>query len=101
MIGQAKRDGRAYLHRDHTSTRDPVSFSDGPPLVMGSADFALGRWIIEQGLTGESLASLVEGACEQLAAAGIPIWRTFLAMPMINPDLRAVALQWHRGGLRG
>lgn len=62
------------------------------------ADVAIAHWIVDQGLTGPSLADLLDGLCERLVGAGLPIRRAFLAMPVINPDLRAISLRWRAGG---
>lgn len=97
MINQVKYAKRTPTDFARAMAQQPVIVSGSPPIALSGGDPAVGRWIVEQGLTGESLASLIEGACEQLVAAGLPIWRAYLVMPTIDPDQQAISLRWQRG----
>ena len=45
-------------------------------------------WIIEQGLCGSDIGSLLAGLSERLVARGIPLVRAYLALPTVNPSVR-------------
>lgn len=68
-----------------------------PSAAISAEDADLGGWIIQQGLTNQGDGTeVVAGVCERLIAIGIPLWRFFLAVPMVSPDLRAMNMRWHR-----
>lgn len=69
--------------------------STGPLRLPPEADLA--SWIIEQSLTGPSLSSLIEGLCERLNGLGVPVWRAYVALPMVSPELRGMNHYWVRG----
>lgn len=56
----------------------------------------LERWIIDQGLGGADLGSLLSGLAEWLLADGIPLVRIYLALPTVNPTIRAYSHTWTR-----
>ncbi|MCB8819272.1 adenylate/guanylate cyclase domain-containing protein [Microvirga rosea] len=59
----------------------------------------LEAWIIEQGLSGSSIATLLTGIVERLAADGIPLARAYIALPTVNPTIRVFNHTWtHQGG---
>jgi adenylate cyclase len=67
--------------------------------VTGSdASEAIGTWIVEQGLLGDSLTTLVQGFADRVAAAGVPLTRAYLAMPSISPTSRAESVTWRSDG---
>jgi adenylate cyclase len=55
-------------------------------------------WIIEQGLCGSSISTLVSGLAARLVEGGIPLLRAYLALPTINPMYRAMNFSWTRFG---
>jgi adenylate cyclase len=57
---------------------------------------SLESWIVGQGLSGSSVASLLSGFAEQLLAEGIPVVRAYLALPTVNPTIRVHNRTWTR-----
>ena len=53
-------------------------------------------WIIEQGLRGTDVGSLLSGFAEQLVAEGMPLVRVYLALPTVNPTIRVYTHVWTR-----
>lgn len=53
-------------------------------------------WIIEQGLNGSSVATLLSGFAEGLVAEGIPLFRAYVALPTVNPTFRVYNHTWTR-----
>ena len=53
-------------------------------------------WIIGQGLEGDSLEELVEGFATNVVATGVPLSRAHMALPSIDPDIRAENVVWLR-----
>jgi adenylate cyclase len=51
-------------------------------------------WIIDQGLRGSDIGSLLSGFSERLVAHGIPLARSYLAMPTVNPNFRVHTHAW-------
>jgi adenylate cyclase len=54
----------------------------------------LESWIIDQGLRGSDIGSLLSGFSERLVARGIPLVRSYLAMPTVNPNFRVYTHAW-------
>ena len=59
--------------------------------VQGVAD-----WLMAKALSGGEMESLVEGCCQRLRAAGIPLLRASLAFRTLHPLFAAVSVNWHR-----
>ncbi len=53
-------------------------------------------WIIEQGLRGADVGSLLAGFAERLVAEGMPLVRAYLALPTVNPTIRVYTHVWTR-----
>ncbi len=66
--------------------------SVSPPLVERVA-----AWLREQALTDTDLATVVQGCCERLQGAGLPITRVNVVFSVLHPLYRAVGFTWHRG----
>lgn len=54
-------------------------------------------WLQQSALNGASLETLVEGFCERLAAAGVPLLRVHLSFSMLHPLYDALGFTWVRG----
>ena len=57
----------------------------------------INSWLIKQGLEGDSLIALTDGFGRQVAAAGLPVARAYLALPSIHPTLSSESVTWLRG----
>ena len=55
-------------------------------------------WIVEQGLRGSDMASLLSGFVEGLIAEGVPLARAYIALPTVNPTIRVYTHVWTRSG---
>ena len=56
------------------------------------------EWVLQYGLEGGDVAELLTGSSERLAEAGLPIWRTHLSFPTLDPAKRSENIVWLRGG---
>ena len=56
------------------------------------------QWLMDQALAETSLKDVVNGLCERLAAAGLPIKRVHLSFSMLHPLYDALGFTWERGG---
>ncbi len=54
-------------------------------------------WLQQSALKGEDLETLVQGLCERLAAAGIPLARVHLSFSMLHPLYDALGFTWLPG----
>jgi len=54
-------------------------------------------WVVSQALTNVSLDKLVDGTCERLAAAGVPITRVNFTFSVLHPLYNARGFQWRSG----
>ncbi len=54
-------------------------------------------WVVSQALTDVSLDKLVDGTCERLAAAGVPITRVNFTFSVLHPLYNARSFHWRTG----
>jgi adenylate cyclase len=55
------------------------------------------EWVLQYGLEGGDVAELLTGSSKRLAEAGLPIWRTHLSFPTLDPAKRSENIVWLRG----
>jgi|GEM_PF-2620051 len=67
------------------------------PAPDRSADGALTDWLVQRGLQGGGMATLVFGYCDRLAASGVPILRVFAGVQTLHPLYGGYSYIWHRG----
>ncbi|MBB3659324.1 adenylate cyclase [Rhizobium sp. BK650] len=53
-------------------------------------------WIIAEGLSTDTIESILQGVAERLTDLGYPILRASIAMPSIDPLQRGASLAWYR-----
>jgi adenylate cyclase len=71
----------------------PVSRLEGP---LGRHFMELQMWIIREGIRGADAAALFDGFCERLVMARLPLWRAFIGMPTLHPQLGGYSYIWRR-----
>ena len=54
------------------------------------------NWILEEGRDNDDLGVILEQVSERLVASGIPLCRTTLNMPTIDPAAAVLRFQWSR-----
>ena len=81
--------------------------SDGPlfraRMRPASFDSALGQkiielhvWAVRQGLDGTPAELLLDGLCQRLVGAGVPLWRAFAGMRTLHPQWGGYGFTWRR-----
>ncbi len=68
--------------------------------VVRHADWALEdvlRWLRRDGRLQSELAIFIGELVDRLEAAGAPVWRFYLGLQTIHPQLRAMGVVWRRG----
>ena len=68
------------------------SIAPDPELIEDTSE-----WLMDQALKDHDIHTMIEGCCNRLVAAGIPILRAFFGFSMIHPLYRAVGYTWMRG----
>src|SRR5260370_29474227 len=60
------------------------------------------NWIWEEGRDGDDLGAILAGLSERLVARGVPLCRTTLLMPTLDPTAAVISYLWRRDkGLTG
>jgi adenylate cyclase len=54
------------------------------------------EWIEHEGRLGTDLKRFIAALMDRIVAAGIPIWRVYLGMQLMHPQLQAMGLVWRR-----
>jgi len=60
----------------------------------------ISAWLVKEGLRGATQTTLLQGFCERLVVAGIPLQRAHVAQRALHPVFGAVGFDWHRDGGR-
>lgn len=55
------------------------------------------QWLMDQALAETSLKDVVNGLCERLLAAGVPIARAHVSFSVLHPLYRSIGYTWWRG----
>lgn len=55
-------------------------------------------WLVREGRLLGDLRRVVDQLCERLCQAGAPLWRIYLGLQTLHPQLRAMGVVWVRGG---
>jgi adenylate cyclase len=58
---------------------------------------AVHAWLIEAGLASTSTSALVDGFCQRLVAAGVPLARARFSSTGLHPERRASTVVWQDG----
>jgi adenylate cyclase len=56
----------------------------------------IARWIVDSGLVGAAQFKLLEGVCERMVTAGVPLMRAYIAQPTLHPVIAAHGYEWRR-----
>ena len=68
-----------------------------PSPIPSSALHAVEARLIAQAVASDDGEAIVVAFCENLVAAGLPLWRLSLSVPAIDPLFRGASLAWRRG----
>ena len=60
----------------------------------------ISAWLVKEGLSGATQTALLQGFCERLVAAGMPLQRAHAGQRALHPVFGAVGFNWHREGGR-
>lgn len=61
-------------------------------------DPALADWLVDQGLQGTPQVEILQGYCDRLVQAGVPLMRVHLAQSALHPRYGGIGFDWLRGG---
>jgi adenylate cyclase len=55
------------------------------------------QWLIQQGLTNASSDKILQGFCDRLGEAGLPLARGFIGLATLHPLINAYSFVWDHG----
>src|SRR5215469_158616 len=70
----------------------PASFDSG----LGQKIIELHIWAVRQGLDGAPADVLLDGLCQRLVGADVPLWRVFAGMRTLHPQWGGYGFTWWR-----
>lgn len=77
---------------------DPARIATSRLSTADNAEIqAVSDWLIGRGLRASDLKDTMEGFCNRLVTAGVPLMRGLMAMRTLHPTLDAVSFVWRRG----
>jgi adenylate cyclase len=71
--------------------------SDAAATVSATLIDKVADWLMIQALEDTELEELLQGCCERLAAAGVPLARANFSFSVLHPLYRAMGFTWRRG----
>jgi len=57
------------------------------------------RWLEEKGRLIQTPAAFIEQVMARVVAAGVPVWRMYIGLQLIHPQLQAMGYLWRRGDI--
>lgn len=57
---------------------------------------SVAAWLMEEALRDTNVPALMEGCCQRLSAAGLPLWRAHLSYTTLHPLYAAQGVTWLR-----
>ncbi len=69
----------------------------GLPAMTPEETHGNAQWIVSEALKGTDEARLLQGLCERLLAADIPLLRANISQPMLHPVMGGHLFIWRRG----
>lgn len=57
----------------------------------------VGSWLAEKGRLIPTPTAFVEQVMTRVVAAGVPVWRMYIGLQLIHPQLQAMGYLWRRG----
>jgi adenylate cyclase len=77
---------------------NPENAGDVPVYEPGWSRHPIAAWLVEHGGRRLDLGQLLEGLCERLAAAGVPLRRVNIGVASPHPEIMGRNVLWERGG---
>jgi adenylate cyclase len=56
-------------------------------------------WLMSEGRLEQNLSRFVDGLMTRATAAGLPIWRFYIGLQLVHPQMVATGVLWRRGGV--
>ena len=56
-------------------------------------------WLMREGRLEQNLPRFVDGLMARATAAGLPIWRFYIGLQLVHPQMVATGVLWKRGGV--
>jgi adenylate cyclase len=57
----------------------------------------VGSWLAEKGRLVPTPTAFIEQVMTRVVAAGVPVWRMYIGLQLIHPQLQAMGYLWRRG----
>jgi adenylate cyclase len=70
--------------------------ADPGPSGVSSGD-AVAAWLLQDARDLADTRSVIGGLCQRLSATGFPIFRVFLSIGTLHPQVATIGYQWRRG----
>ncbi|WP_422001162.1 adenylate/guanylate cyclase domain-containing protein [Reyranella sp.] len=64
---------------------------------MGDRLAPVAEWLARDGRLVRRPASFLEQLMQRIQAVGIPVWRAYIGLQLIHPQLQAMGFMWRRG----
>ena len=57
----------------------------------------IARWLVHEGRLVPTPREFIEQLMNRVQKAGIPVWRMYIGLQLIHPQLQAMGYMWRRG----
>jgi adenylate cyclase len=73
--------------------------ADHPSIICSTRLRPVVDWLLSEGRLEQNLSRFVDGLMSRVAAAGLPIWRFYIALQLVHPQMVATGVLWKQGSV--
>ena len=73
--------------------------ADLPSIICSTRLRPVLDWLLSEGRLEQNLSRFVDGLMSRATAAGLPIWRFYIGLQLVHPQMVATGVLWRRGGV--
>jgi adenylate cyclase len=73
--------------------------ADQPSIICSTRLRPVVDWLLSEGRLEQNLSRFVDGLMSRVAAAGLPIWRFYIALQLVHPQMVATGVLWKQGSV--
>ncbi len=72
--------------------------AEHPSIICSTRLRPVVDWMVSEGRLEQNLSRFVDGLMSRAVTAGLPIWRFYIGLQLVHPQMVATGVLWKRGG---
>ena len=71
--------------------------ADQPSVICSTRLRPVLDWLLSEGRLEQNLSRFIDGLMSRSVTAGLPIWRFYIGLQLVHPQMVATGVLWRRG----